>query len=247
MSQNTIVETDTCSIETESTRQSQSEHTTGLYERCEAIRRLLAKNESRTACTFYRVGVEVLAVKNDQDRYSKGSVETIARKLRRTAALLYTYASVVEAWPNEKRFTELADERNPRKMPLSFSHFVELAKIADEGRREELRRAALKERWSVAKLRRAMAAPTERAPASKVHNSAPARALPTQRLSVAIAEVEAVLQLVSSKIGPDAAELEALSRDTQRLQELVIQLRTRVTAPRVQAGTEGGVDVVWAS
>lgn len=239
MSQSTIVETDTSSIETESTRQSQSEHAAALDERCAVIRHLLSENEGRNSRAYYKVGVEVVAVKSDEGRYGKGSVERMAAELGRTAALLYSYAKVAETWPEEKRFLRLAGEHSNKKLPLSFTHFVELAKIADEEKREELRRAALKECWSVAKLRQAMAEPADPEPKSGVHSSVPSAPLPTGRLATAFAEVEAAFELVSTQTELDAAELESVAREARRLQELLTRFNARIIALRGGQAGEG--------
>ena len=135
--------------------QSETELSPALRAKCTKIRTLLAK-EAEGNKPAYLVGVEVHAVRKDPDKYASGSVEAMANEIGCTAALLYSYSKVAEAWPSAEKFGAMTDKPNAKGLPLTFSHFIEIAK-ADPKMRANFFDAALKDSLSVRALKQAVA------------------------------------------------------------------------------------------
>ena len=138
----------------------ETELSPALRAKCTKIRTLLAK-EAEGNKPAYQVGVEVHAVRKDRDKYGKGSVEAMANEIGCTAALLYSYSKVAEAWPNAEKFAAMTDKPNAKGLPLTFSHFIEIAKAASNARTRFID-AALKDSLSVRALKQAVAATREK-------------------------------------------------------------------------------------
>lgn len=107
----------------------------------------------------YRVGCEVQALKRT---YGDGAVGKLARQLGRARSALYEYASVAAAWPDRKEFVKWAKRKQRDGAPLTFSHFVDLARVSDAAARKHLFEVALTDRLSVRQLRKRVRAPGTR-------------------------------------------------------------------------------------
>ncbi len=116
------------------------------------IRKLMTGATSSEASAKMKIGRKIAAVKSDEKRYGKYGVKLIAKALSCTAANLYSYATVAEAWDNDV-FSELLRRTNSKGVPLSFSHFIEIAK-ARPAKRPILIERAIEEALSVRMVNR---------------------------------------------------------------------------------------------
>lgn len=107
-----------------------------LQTSCNKIRTLLSRQNRDDAQAKYDIGVEIVAVKKDEDKYGKGSVRVIADELGCTTVLLYTYAAVAAAWTPDE-FKAICKKKNVKGVTLSFRHLLALAK-ADGDKRQAL-------------------------------------------------------------------------------------------------------------
>lgn len=131
-----------------------------LQAKCTKIRGLMVK-EAAGNKPAYQIGVEVYEVRRDPSAYGKGSVAAMARALGCTAALLYSYAEVAEAWPKEAAFAAMSEKINRKGLPLTFSHFIAIAAAAPNAR-QDLFQAALNDSLSVRALKKAGGARAKR-------------------------------------------------------------------------------------
>lgn len=136
--------------------------TSELQEKYETIRGLMSEEAEGGARLSYRVGVEVRSIKEDVGRYGRNSVKILAAGLGRTAACFYAYATVAKVW-NPTDFEALVSRRNSEGLPLTFSHFVELAKERSLEERKALLERAFDESLSVRALERDVAGRRRRA------------------------------------------------------------------------------------
>jgi len=123
---------------------------------CNQLRSLWAKRAMGGAKDAYPIGVQVRGIIDRAGTYGRGLVKLLAGEFGVTAALLYSYATVPAAWTSEA-FEAATAERNAKGQPLTFSHFVELAK-AEPAAREQLFKRALLDPMSVRDLKDAVAA-----------------------------------------------------------------------------------------
>lgn len=122
-----------------------------LRRQCEAIQKLLAQAASDEIDTRYKVGVIVRSVIEAEGTYGERAVERVAQALGRDAGSLYRYASVARTW-SEPEMRTLSRRPNCFGEPLSWSHWVELAKVPTTWRMWLER--ALEESWSARRLAR---------------------------------------------------------------------------------------------
>jgi hypothetical protein len=107
----------------------------------------------------YDIGAEVNELRRAEANHGSGLVAETAARVGRDEDTLYDYSSVASLIPRDK-FRELTDRVNVAGIPLSFSHFVKLAKKngkkEDNGLREDqwmpLFERALNEKLSVRAL-----------------------------------------------------------------------------------------------
>lgn len=123
------------------------------------IGRLFTQEELDVSLIRYDIGAEVNELRRAEATYGAGLVAEVATAVGRDVDTLYDYASVASLVPRDK-FRELTERVNAAGVPLSFSHFVELAtkngKRKDKGLREDqwlaLFERALNEKLSVRTL-----------------------------------------------------------------------------------------------
>ncbi len=113
-----------------------------LSEQIEKIRALMKEQTTTGATKMYAIAVEVNAVMGDKKKYGKGAVKQIAKAVGQKVATLYSYGAVAKTW-NATAFEALLKSVSSMGQPLTFSHFVELAKVKDMD--EDGRRALIKE------------------------------------------------------------------------------------------------------
>lgn len=112
---------------------------------CLKIRGLMATRATGDTKVAYQIGAEVFGITKETEKYGRGSVKLLAGELGCTAALLYSYARVAAAW-NPEEFKEATKKANAKGLPLTFSHFVELAREEEsKAAREHLFALALRE------------------------------------------------------------------------------------------------------
>jgi len=125
-----------------------------LASKIDTIRRLFDDRTSSEASTMYRIGAEVVAIKTDEAKYGTTAVKHLARAVGCSSANLYSYATVAETW-GDMEFEERIARVDASRRPLTFSHFIELAKVRDQEQRERLLNVALAKSLSVRALSRA--------------------------------------------------------------------------------------------
>jgi len=124
----------------------------------EEIRNLLDGQRHDRAKTWYAVGRKVVKIMADSE-YGKKAVAKIAKALGRDASLLYEAGRVTETWL-PRQFAELVAKRDRvRGNRLSWSHFVELARVDDSRQRGLLVKKVLNKGLSVRELKREIAGP----------------------------------------------------------------------------------------
>jgi hypothetical protein len=136
---------------TPASKKNSKEMNAQLQKKCTVIKGLLVTSDTDTLKARCEIGSHVLQVRDDGNKYGKNGVKQLAAALDRDADSLYDYAAVASL-VKEEPFSKLVRERSKHELPLTFSHWVVLAK-ADEKNREDLARKALQEGWSVRTLK----------------------------------------------------------------------------------------------
>jgi hypothetical protein len=122
-----------------------------LQRQCGAIQKLLAEAAVSEIDSRFKVGVIVRSILEAEGTYGERAVERVAEVLGREAGTLYRYASVARTW-SEPEMRGLSRRPNSHGEPLSWSHWVELAR-APATWRQWLERA-LAGSWPVRRLSR---------------------------------------------------------------------------------------------
>lgn len=124
-----------------------------LREVYEQLRGLAERASARDALMKYLVGELVCEVQGDEGKYGAHAVEKLSAKLGSgfKADTLYDAASVARTW-GKSEFSELVRRGDAERRRLSFSHFVELARVKLPEKREHLLQRALKDGLSVRRL-----------------------------------------------------------------------------------------------
>ncbi|OJH38266.1 DUF1016 N-terminal domain-containing protein [Cystobacter ferrugineus] len=124
-----------------------------LREVYEQLRKLEARAKAHDVLMKYRVGELVREVQGDEGKYGGHAVEMLSAKLgsgfKKDA--LYGAASVARTW-GKSEFSELVRRGDAERPRLSFSHFVELARVKLPEKREQMFKRALKDGLSVRRL-----------------------------------------------------------------------------------------------
>jgi len=124
---------------------------------CEEIRELLDRQQRAEISAWYAVGQKVAEVLEDAKPGDK-AVYKIAKAVGRDASLLYEAGKVAKVWPQQQQFQELANRSSKRiGKRLCWSHFLELANVTDDDRREQLTEKAINDELSVRALKKAIA------------------------------------------------------------------------------------------
>jgi hypothetical protein len=168
------------------------------------LKKLLSERTTKDAKTLYRVAAVVAEIKNDEKadakKYGKGSVKRLAAELAYTGATLYAYARVAEVW-NEEAFEHHLKAVNAKGFPLSFSHFVELARELDAEKRNRLLEKAFAKSLSVRDI------------AKEIPRSAPPKA---KSLTVTVNGLLVAAEKEAAKIAQLVTSGGALSTDDVR-------------------------------
>lgn len=140
------------------TKKSAASMNPNLAKKTQELRTLLRDRTSNDATLTYRVAATVAEIKGDETKYGKGSVKLLARELGYTAANLYACAKVAEVWDHSA--FELHLKRVTAKgLPLTFSHFLEIASVPHAEERDALLQKAIDNDLSVREVARAARPP----------------------------------------------------------------------------------------
>jgi hypothetical protein len=156
---------------------------------CERIRALLFKATADEVKTRYCAGQLLLKLKRAPDTYGSNAVGQLAAELGCEAATLYRYALVPERWPLSE-MKVLVARTTPKGCRLSWSHWVELARVESSELRAKLLARVLREGLSVRELVHAVAA-EERASkkasrAASLHDALVSLTAQVERLSAQV-------------------------------------------------------------
>jgi hypothetical protein len=112
-----------------------------LIAACQEAREALANAAQNDALARYKVGAIACKVKDDA-KYGANALEQLEAELGLDDKTLYRYAKVAEAW-TEAEFKETSKLLNARGLPLTWSHYELIAKIADDEARDALTKRVL--------------------------------------------------------------------------------------------------------
>jgi hypothetical protein len=217
-----------------------------LRKKYEVIRELVVTSDVGTIKARCAIGHHVVQVMEDENKYGKKGVKQLALALHRDTDTLYDCVKVAKLLATEP-FKELSREGSINGLPLSFSHWLVLAK-ADERIREQLTRQALNEGLSVRELK-AEAEPGITAPKpSGVARLSTALTSTKSKLDESIEAVVAELSandLSAERLG-DGRRLVGLLREVRDaadkgIEELEQALESASTAPLREPEPRGSV------
>ncbi len=126
-----------------------------LFEKYEHIHQLLSEHHANEANAKYEIGVHVADVLENANPYGSGAIAKLAEALGPDPTVLRDYARVAQKWSREQ-FNSLMERRDKRRMPVSFSHLIEISRVADAVERQSWINNVCDEGWSVRQLRHAM-------------------------------------------------------------------------------------------
>jgi hypothetical protein len=116
-----------------------------------AIQVLLTRATRDEIATRYQVGMRLLLLTRNPEKYGERAVERLAEDLGVGSATLYRYSAVAETWPGQDVQTLLA-RITPSGDPLSWSHLVVLTRAPSIGARRQLTEMCIAHGWSVREL-----------------------------------------------------------------------------------------------
>ncbi len=128
---------------------------------CSVIRGLLAGASHNEVMTRHRVGEVLCRIRSMPRAYGKRCVERVAEEIGMTPAKLYRHIAVAECW-TPAGLAERMERTNRFGLPLTWSHLVALAKVADSTAREFLLDQCLENAWSVRELSHHVVSLTDR-------------------------------------------------------------------------------------
>lgn len=218
-----------------------------LREKFAVVRGLLRGEGVHQARVRRAIGAVVIELE-DAALYGAGAVKKLAEEFNLDPATLYDYAKVARLW-TEAEFENLLEMRRTDH-DLSFSHFVEVAKVQCPVQRGVWLEKAVRDRLSVAKLKEAIikAVPSAR-PAGAVTCSRK-RVLPSpDRFDGALRKAADVLAIIlatlqsSTATSSDDSNIRAEHARTlagfQRLTNDYAQLAKQVRAILAKVGAGG--------
>ena len=136
-----------------------------LLQHYREITTLIAEADRQDVRIRYRIAVHCQEVRNGDGnggRYGAKAVKKLTQALKWCKSLVYAYADVAVTWPDANKFDELVARSNRFDKPLTWSHFILLATVTDDARREKLIDDSLHNGWTVRELQVMMrTGPTE--------------------------------------------------------------------------------------
>ena len=137
-----------------------------LREQCTQVAQLLTTGAVEAAKARHKIGAIINCIDDDGKRYGSGAVRKVAAAVGRDVDSLYDYARVAKTWPTGE-FSKIAARKNGGGVPLTFSHFVQLAHVGNSRTRESLMERAYGESLSVRALERLVDEHLDRAPSEE--------------------------------------------------------------------------------
>ncbi|TKC98149.1 DUF1016 family protein [Polyangium fumosum] len=198
-----------------------------LRNRCEKVRKALAKSGPEDARARYQLGELVKDAMADEEKYGKKAVHQIGLSLGYDEKTLYRYSKVAKAWPLDE-LNELLKQPYPKiGMPLSFSHLLEIAGVEDGRKRRKYVNQVLKEGLPVRELKSRITA--ESAPGRKGPESNTVKTLRGMRSASKkwLAQVQAWERLLPApNEAPPPPELRERYQETlEQQRELIARLQ----------------------
>lgn len=183
----------------------------------------------------HQVGLLVVAMRRDPERYGKQAVALVATALGRDEATLYRFAQVASRWTEADVAHWLARAKS-KGHPLTWWHLVEASAVARKRERDDLVRRAIDEGLSVRAVSRlaARAGRSSRTMSRLVHEAETlARRVATLR--------EGWEGLREASAGDASITFQALERARNAVADLVTQAeraRTEIESIAVNATTD---------
>lgn len=131
--------------------------TAPLRHKFEAIREALASATGEEVRGRHRVGVMIIDLQADENKYGKKAVATVARALGVDATTLYRYGSVARLWDAASMRALMRRQTTRGQQPISWCHLLELARVRPAGLRSRLLERVFAEGLSVRELARLIA------------------------------------------------------------------------------------------
>jgi hypothetical protein len=135
-----------------------------LAQKCNTIRRLVSETDRHDVQNRYNIAVhcmDVLQGDGKDKMYGTNAAGKLANDLGWNKSEVYAYASVVEAWPTEVEFDELAAKSDKFNKPLTWTHYRRIAREKDSAKRGQLIQKCRDNGWSVRDLKRHMEGSSE--------------------------------------------------------------------------------------
>ena len=105
-----------------------------LLKQANTIRNHLAEVEKGDVLGRYKVALGIHEVR-DTAKFGSGAMAKVAKFLGRKLTFVNDYATLAETWPDPEVFTKLAEKKNAKGIPLTWSHFLVLMRERDEDKR----------------------------------------------------------------------------------------------------------------
>jgi hypothetical protein len=113
----------------------------------------LVLGDTQRVRSRYEIGRQITKVKRSPVKYGERAVIQLAAALGAKQSTLYHYADVADQW-EPREFSRLCKKRDDvYGRPLSWSHLVEIAGVADSAVRNQLVEAVMSEGLTVRELR----------------------------------------------------------------------------------------------
>jgi len=129
------------------------EGTDAAYEK--ALKDSLEANAKFTTADVlgrYSQAKMVKELKDAPDKYGKKVVERLSKDLKRDASVLYADVLVVESWTEEQIKAHADEAATAQTQPLTWHHYVSVARMTDHGLRDELLNEAMTDGLSTREL-----------------------------------------------------------------------------------------------
>lgn len=180
----------------------------------------------------HQVGLLVVAMRRDPERYGRQAVALVATALGRDEATLYRFAQVASRW-TEAEVVQWLARATSKGHPLTWWHLVEASAVARKRDRDDLVRRAIDEGLSVRAVSR-LAGRSSRTMSRLVHEAETlARRVATLR--------EGCEGLREAATGDASMTFQALERARNAVGDLVAQAeraRTEIESIAINAATD---------
>ena len=118
---------------------------------CKEARELLVAADRSDVLARYKIGLIIYSVM-DESKYGEGGVERMEAELGLKQKVLYKYGKVAATW-TEPEFKAEMKRTNAKGLPLTWSHYEQLARVQDGRKLNGFITRALKEFLSVDALK----------------------------------------------------------------------------------------------